>query len=373
MSKAHTVGALVIGAGPAGLGAAMGLAHSGMEVTVLERQGMLGSERRGETIRADREMEEIIGPGFFDSIARVRIRRRRYYSHTGSVFVDRTITNPNIVFAWPDLIGRMAECPGMLGVDIRTGVRAIRLADDADAVKGAVALTDLGEETFHAGTVFLCTGSMDTLGKRYFQRPPGMDMAIRKMLVKGYSGIPDRLEYHFHLTPQGMTVGAIFPRSGAEAELLLLSTSPGAAMPGFEEFGRLHPVFQRHTTGVEPFYEMASTVPMGGMIFPFSPKPGLVMAGDILGHVQARGGSGICASFLIGHACGSAAGAVMRKGGWTAESHAAFEREMRRHPRVQGLRMHNLFYSRVRSAIFRTIRSGTDMDRKWPFLRIMLR
>jgi flavin-dependent dehydrogenase len=351
----------------------MGLAHSGVPVTVLERQGMLGSERRGETIRADREMEEILGPGFFDSIARVRICRRRYYSHTGSFFVDRTITNPNIVFAWPDLIGRMADRAGILGADIRTGVRAVRLVEDANTVKGAVALTDLGEETFHAGTVFLCTGSMDTLGMGYCRRPPGMDMAIRKRLVKRYSGIPDRLEYHFHLTPQGMTVGAIFPRSCAEAELLLLNTSSGAAMPDFEEFGSLHPVFQQHTAGVEPFYEMESTVPMGGMIFPFSPRPGLVMAGDILGHVQARGGSGICASFLIGHACGSAAGAVMRKGCWNAESHAAFEKAMRRHPRVRGLRMHNLFYSRVRSAIFRTIRSGTDMDRKWPFLRVMLR
>lgn len=373
MSTAHAVRALVIGAGPAGLGAAIGLAQGGMEVTVLEQQDMLGSERRGETIRADREMEEILGTGFFDSIARVRIRKRRYYSHTGSVFVDRTITNPNIVFAWPDLIGRMADRARMLGVDIRTGVRAVRLVEGYGRVKGAVTRTDHAEEVFLAGTVFLCTGSMDTLGTGYYRRPPGMDMAIRKKLVKGYSGIPDRLEYHFHLAPQGMTVGAIFPRSGAEAELLLLNTSPSAAMPDFEEFGRLHPVFQWHTAGVEPFYEMESTVPMGGMIFPFSRKPGLVMAGDVLGHVQARGGSGICASFLIGHACGTAAGAVMRSGGWTAESHAAFEKGMRRHPRVRGLRAHNLFYSRVRSAIFRSIRSGTDMDRKWHFLRIMLR
>lgn len=373
MSTAHTVRALVIGAGPAGLGAAMGLARSGMEVTVLERQNMLGSERRGETIRADREMEEILGPGFFDSIARVRIRRRRYYSHTGSVFVDRTIANPNIVFAWPDLIGRMADHARMLGVDIRTGVRAVRLVEDNGRVNGAVARTDRGEEIFHGGTVFLCTGSMDMIGRGYYRRHPGMDMAIRKRLVRGYSGVPDRLEYHFHLTPQGMTVGAIFPRSCAEAELLLLNTSPCAAMPGFEEFARLHPVFQWHTAGVEPFYEMESTVPMGGMIFPFSLRPGLVMAGDILGHVQARGGSGICASFLIGHACGTAAGAVMHSGGWTAESHAAFEKAMRRHPRVRGLRAHNLFYSRVRSAIFRTIRSGSEMDRKWFLLRLMLR
>lgn len=59
--------ALVIGAGPAGLGTALALARHGVDVAVLEMQDRIGAKRRGETIRFDREMDALLGGGFFEN------------------------------------------------------------------------------------------------------------------------------------------------------------------------------------------------------------------------------------------------------------------------------------------------------------------
>jgi flavin-dependent dehydrogenase len=366
--------AVVVGAGPAGLGAAIGLARHGIHVTLVEQHDLLGTPRRGETIRADPHMEEILGGGFFDKIALRRVNRRRYYSHSGLRHVDRTISNPNIIFSWPDLIGHLAEIARREGVVIRTGMRALRLMTGSGCTAGIHAGDGPVEESFPAGTVFLCGGCRGAESLGMAQDRTGMDMAVHKLLVSGYGGPDDRLEYHFHLDAHGLVVGSMFPRGNGEAELILLNTSGGSPdVLSFEEFCAHHPLFGRLMEGTQTSYEVTTCIPMGGMRFPFSPGPGLVLAGDALGHVQGRGGSGIRTSFLIGHTAGSLSARAMRAGGWTQENRHAFEKELRRHPHVRSLRLHNLVYAGLRSRIFRRIRSPEHMDSVWNLLSVALR
>ncbi|HWR67703.1 MAG TPA: hypothetical protein VN416_01650, partial [Desulfomonilia bacterium] len=358
----------------AGLGAALGLVRHGIHVTMVEQHDLLGTPRRGETIRADPHMEEILGRGFFDTIALRRVNSRRYYSHSGLCHVDRTISNPNIIFSWPDLIGHLAEIARREGVVIRTGMRALRLVTRAGSTVGIEAAHGSAQESFPADTVFLCGGFRGAESLGMAQDRSGMDMAVHKRLVSGYDGPDDRLEYHFHLAPAGLVVGAMFPRGHGEAELILMNTSGGSTgVISFDEFCGHHPSFARLMEGVQTSYDLETCIPMGGMRFPFSPVPGLVLAGDALGHVQGRGGSGIRTSFLIGHTAGSLSARAMRAGGWTKENRRAFEKELRRHPHVRSLRLHNLVYAGLRSRIFRRIRSPEHMDSVWNLLSVALR
>ena len=109
MGERFSADAVVVGAGPAGLGAALGLARKGMDVAVLDMQDRIGSRRRGETIRFDREMDAHLGKGFFERQTIRTIRKRSYFSHTGLRRVDRTIKNPNCIISWPDFIRSMAD------------------------------------------------------------------------------------------------------------------------------------------------------------------------------------------------------------------------------------------------------------------------
>lgn len=365
---------IVIGAGPAGLGVAIGLAHQGMAVIVLEQQKILGSIRRGETIRADRSMEEILGPGFFDHIAIRRVNKRRYWSHSGQCNVDRIIKNPNIIISWPVFIHEIASIAERSGVHIITDCQVERLIEQPGGIQDVVAKTNRGSEVFPASTVFSCGGCFDPVFRQLGSSRAGIDMAILKYLVKGYTGPDDRLEYHFHLCPAGLIVGAMFPRGQGEAEFILLNTSSKNDVKlSLNTFCNDHPAFARLLNGIEVSYELHSSIPMGGMLYPFSPRPGLVMVGDVLGHVQARGGSGIRVSFLIGYTAGTLAANVVRAGGWSEENRTKFEKALIANPQVRSLRLHNFVYSRLRKLFFSTLRTPEDMDRRWPLLEVALR
>jgi flavin-dependent dehydrogenase len=365
--------AIVIGAGPAGLGVSIGLARKGISVTVIEQQDHIGTIRRGETIRYDMHMAEILGPGFFESITIRKVKKRRYFTHTGNNHVDRTIKNPNIIFEWPRFMNEIALLAARSGVSFHTSSHVTMLIEQSGRVRGVVAETDVTKE-YLADTIFSCGGCSDPASQHIGQDRNGIDMPVAKRLVKGYSGPDDRLEYHLHLRPSGMMVGTMFPRGGDEAEFILLDTSAGnRTLPMFDEFCHYHPRFGQLLHGTQTFYELQTYIPMGGMLYPFSPRAGLIMAGDALGHVQARGGSGIKTSFLIGHAAGTLAADVMHSGDWTEEKRKKFEQKMKDNPHVKSIRLHNLVFSHLRSKVFQYISSPEDMDKKWPFLKIALR
>ena len=374
MDDTSCLDAVIIGAGPAGLGASIGLARKGIAVTVIDQQEKLGSVRKGETIRADVHMEEILGHGFFERIAIRKVHHRRYYSHTGKCHIDRSIKNPNIIFSWPDLIHELASLAENSGVRLLTGLHVTALIEHSGIASGVMTNKNGMTQEFLADTVISCGGCHDPASHHIRQDRSGIDMAATKRLVRGYTGQERQLEYHFHIKPTGIVVGTMFPRGGGEAEFILLDTSrENRVQPTFDEFSNFRPEFGKLLDGTQTFYELETCVPMGGMLYPFSPRQGLVMAGDALGHVQARGGSGIRASFLIGYAAGSLAADVMHSGGWTQGNRKKFEKTIKDHRHVRSLRLHNLIFSNLRNRIFKCINSPEDMDRKWPILKTALR
>jgi flavin-dependent dehydrogenase len=376
MSAAFSSQAVVIGAGPAGLGTALGLAREGIEVIVLEKQDRIGSQRRGETIRFNRDMDNILGGGFLRKQAVRKISRRTYFSHTGLCQVDRQISNPNIIISWPHFMQAMAEVVKAAGVRIWTSANVLDFTRQDLQVLGVKAmLNGFAEEEIAARAVFSCGGHDDPASRLLCLNRSGIDLPIQKVIVQGYEGPDDRLQYHFHVGEDTLAVGAIFPRGGKETEVMLMSlprNGKASRLP-FDDFCEAHPRFARNLEGTRTTYALSTTIPMGGMIFPFCPRPGLVMAGDALGHVQARGGSGIRTSFLIGYAVGKLGALAIKSGEWTRETSGIFEETIRKSPEVRSLQLHNFIYSRLRAKIFDRIGTPEEMDAKWGVLKMALR
>jgi flavin-dependent dehydrogenase len=376
MQSAFSSQAVVIGAGPAGLGTALGLAREGIKVIVLEKQGKVGTDRRGETIRFNRDMDCILGSGFFRKQTVRKICKRTYFSHTGLHQVDRTISNPNLIISWPDFMQAMAKVVTAAGVRIWTAANAMDFIREDCQVRGVqVMVNGFTGEDISAGAVFSCGGHDDPASRVLCLNRSGIDLPIQKRIVQGYEGPDDRLQYHFHLQGDTMAVGAIFPRGNKETEAMVmgLPRHGKASRLSFEDFCEAHLGFARNLEGTRITYSTNTLIPMGGMIYPFCPRPGLVMAGDALGHVQARGGSGIRTSFLIGHAVGRLGAIAIKSGEWTQETSEIFEKSITRSPEVRSLQIHNFIYSRLRAKIFGKLSTPEDMDRWWPLLKTALR
>ncbi len=375
MGGRYCAEALVIGAGPAGLGVALGLARSGIDVVVLEGQAGVGSRRRGETIRFDKDMESLLGQGFFEQQVVKRISKRTYFSHTGNCLVNRAISNPNIIINWEHFLNAMAHEAECAGARIWTGATVVDLLEEGGGICGVRAMIggSAGEE-LRAKAVFSCGGCDDPASRHLRWDRSKIDLPVVKQLVSGYTGPADRLEYHFHVSGGGLTIGTIFPRARGEAEIILLDAMPTAGSQlTFEEFAAQHPLFGERLAGTDPFYTLETRIPMGGMLSRVSPRAGLVMAGDALGHVQARGGSGIKTSFLIGFGAGELGARAIRSGPWTQEVSDRFERHMASLPHLRSLWRHNFIYSKLRRQIFGRLHTPGDMDRYWPCLKTVLR
>jgi flavin-dependent dehydrogenase len=368
--------ALVIGAGPAGLGTALALARHGVDVAVLEMQDRIGAKRRGETIRFDRKMDGLLGEGFFAKQTIRRINRRSYFSHTGLRRVDRTIDNPNLIISWPDFIQAMACVAEAAGARILPASTVVGFIREQGRIAGVRAMVGgFMEEELKTKAVFSCGGCEDPASRVLSIDRAGMDMPVSKRLVRGYTGPADRFEYHFHVHGGSLTIATIFPRAKDEAEIILMGYAwgrkPGAV--SFDEFTQAHEVFRERLEGTTPFYSLKTAIPMGRMISPCCPEDRLVMAGDVLGHVQSRGGSGIRTSFLLGYTAGRLGARALQSGAWTADTTEKLEQGIQGSPPMRDLRRHNLIYSTLRAGIFGRIRDLKHMDRLWPLLRIALR
>ena len=223
--------AIVIGAGPAGLGAALALSRAGIEVDIFESQTVPGERRRGETIRFNPEMEALLGAGFFESQTIHKINKRRYYSHSGKRYIDRTISEFNLIIEWQDFIRAIAQRVEASGARIHPGSEIDEVVVDGGRAAG---VRQSGSELC-ADAVFACGGTCDPAGRQIGIARGAMDRPAAKWLIKNYSGPEDRLEYHFHSMSGNLAVGCIFPRGSGEAEIIMLGMS-GGWMPEIDEF-----------------------------------------------------------------------------------------------------------------------------------------
>jgi flavin-dependent dehydrogenase len=355
--------AIVIGAGPAGLGAALALTRAGIEVDIYERQHEIGLQRRGETIRFSPEMEALLGRGFFESQTIHKINKRRYYSHSGKKLVDRTISEYNLIIDWKDFIRAIGSVVEKSGARIHTGTAVEGIVVE----KGMARMVRISGRDCPADLIYSCGGIDDLSCILTGIDRSKLDRPAAKWILKNYDGPEDRLEYHFHAEGGRLAVGCIFPRGKGEVEIIILSLSNNW-LPELEEFSGFHRIFSDRIKGSTVEYSLRTSIPMGGMITECMPARGLFMAGDALGHVQARGGSGIRTSFLISNACGVAGAHALRYGNWDRVS-----AEVKNNPHMKSLRVHNLIFSELRMLMFRPAATEQGMDILWPAISTALR
>lgn len=401
--------AIVIGAGPAGLGAALALARKGLTVTVLEKEAEIGINRRGETIRFHQGMENLLYPGFFAEQTIHKINQRTYYSHTGKKKADRQISTWNLIIEYPRFVQALARVAEEAGVKIVKSTAVEKFNRTGDRVSSVVAN---GKE-YPADIFFATAGHHDPSLEPAKREQSKMDIPIRKYLVKNYAGRDTHLEYFFHVDESYPAICAIFPRGNREAEVLYMFLTDSAAnkdVPGsrgkavsqaaasrlggasvrepakkanhvdfdhiartIDNFGTIHPAFGEKIRGSEIYYETKTMIPMGAIGSEVLPLSNLVLAGDAAGQVEARGGSGIRSSFMMGTISAEAAVDTLLRENFSGQSQSAFKKKVLDSEQMHELKDLNLKFGIPRRLFFATVTSPSAMDTFWFGLQFFMR
>jgi len=361
----------IIGAGPGGIGAGLGALSEGARVVVIEAQDDVGKTKKGETIHFNRDMENILGGGFFSRHEINRVERRRYYSSTDRYFFDKSASDPNLIFEWSDFMADMTAIAQKKGLSITTETRAIDLIRKDGAVRGMIAQNGGAPERIEAPVVIGADGTSGITGEVSGFDRTSINLPSIKYLMSGVSMPDNRLEFFFHVyRDEPICMGFLFPRTTdiAEAGLLVFTnymkdvgdTYDHRRMDElFHSFASYHPVFSERIRDARSVYSLSTAIPMGGFVPRFVPFPGLMLTGDAAGQVEQKGGSGIASSFLIGFHTGRLAARFARENAeWTDHTTRAMESSIRSHPSVRAIASYHRAAGRVRSILFRLNDAG---------------
>jgi flavin-dependent dehydrogenase len=385
MSKQDGTEILVIGAGPAGLGAGLGALEQGARVLVVERQKSVGDTIKGETIHFNPEMESILGKGFFDRNTIAVTNRRRYYSPTDSRWIDRVIHDPNLIFEWAGFTGDMTAIAKAKGLDIMFSAEVVDLIVEDGRVAGARVRQGAKIREIPAKVVVGADGTEGITSRELGIGREKIDCPVLKLRVENMHYPDIRLEYFTHIYEgDPPSAGYIFPSGKGRADVGLMIFKPntprGIPIPDastideyLQGFIRKHPVFRDRMAGTKETYRLFTIIPMGGFIDRFVAAPGIVMVGDSAGQVEAKGGSGIASSFLIGHHVGKILGSAA-KGNmmWARRDMNRMEAEIKTHPVYAKVASYYRYIRPIRSLMF-MIHSAETADRRFGLISKFLR
>jgi len=308
---------IIAGAGSAGLSTAIFCAREGMNVLILEKSSQTAPFPRGETIRPDPVLEELLGAGFMESISYNRTAGRRYYSPWSVRQFSLERDEASYIFHWHDLTEGLRREAEKCGVEIKFNSEVTGPVIENGICIG---VTTKNSGDFYGKSVIAGDGHNSIFGKISGVDYNRLNCPIAKRVYKKVNTDYDGME--FFIIPGGTldfapdfppSIAFIFPRGNGEAEAGLMILAGGMplkdrkAMPGNREIlSVLHrmslnyPVFSDRFKGSVVDFEGVSVIPMAGLHHEVCAIPGLILTGDAIGLVEASGGCGVVATMKNG-------------------------------------------------------------------------
>ena len=310
---------IIVGAGTAGLTAAIIAARKGHSVVVLEKGAIAGPKPRGESMAHYPLLDDILGEGYLQSIAEVKPSHRVYHS-PGDI---KTVGNidmkvPYYFFEWRTLIDHMVEIANNLGVKFLFNCEVKKPIEENSICKGVEYKKLKGKKQKVFGNVVLaCDGYNSTIGSFYNIDYSKINCPIVKFLGNNANiNINKVFSPQFYFIPNGVldyapnfppSVAYLFPIGGQkiEAGLMLRMTKafgmktvkiPNAEeiMDVWENLKSRYPGFNGFFEGIKTEYEGLTQMPNAGLVKNFIlGNGGAILIGDSAGFVDANGSSGL--------------------------------------------------------------------------------
>ncbi|MGQ4875237.1 MAG: FAD-dependent monooxygenase [Promethearchaeia archaeon] len=313
---------IIVGAGPAGLTAAIIAKRLGFNVIVLEKGNKPGPLPRGETIHHYPILDEILGKGFIESISTHETPERLFHSPKNKYQSLIKVPETSYIFDWRNFIERFIEVLNELDVKINCNCKVLSPIEENNHCIGVNYLNGDKKHKVYGSVILACDGFDSSIGKYYNINYSKINNPTIKCLIKN-ANIDEKkhsalelflvangeLDYAPNFPPCALFM---FPHGGKDVELGLMIFSVVAneledvEIPDEKEIWRVwneikksYPGFSEFFKGCSIEYEGYTAIPSANFVKKYIPKPCVILIGDSAGFVEASGSSGLYSSMAM--------------------------------------------------------------------------
>jgi len=315
---------IIVGAGVAGLAAAIAMARQGMKTILLEQNPQIGLKIRGEVInKIDPVFDMVFGSQLPEELIDNVYEDAHYYSPSCQNVAKRVFKTPKVNINYRSFIEELARIAIKNGVDVILNATVKQLIKKGQEIAG-VEFERFGVNyRLEAKLILGADGHGSALrGLAGLPSPKNLQVMLKGM-AESVKCNAKRLDFYLLADPPAVLW--IFPKSSDRAEVGCTLWSPHAPRQDKEALLETwnknlknHPLFSKAMTRARFLYFDFDGLPLGGPQKKHY-RSNLFLIGDAAGHVTAVGGSGIISSMTVGTIVGNRFGTILKEAGKISE------------------------------------------------------
>jgi flavin-dependent dehydrogenase len=390
----------IVGAGTAGLTAAILAARKGFKVVVLEKENIAGPVPRGESMAHFPLVDEILGEGFLQEIATVRPSFRRYHSPEDKKTTLVDVHVPYFFFEWREFIDRFVQSATGAGAQIWCNSEVVEpLINENEVCNGVKYKDNIGKEKeLNAKVVLACDGYNSTLGSALGIDYSAINCPIMKFRGKNANINIDAFPNpQFWLIPTGDLEYApqfppiaayVFPIGGTNIEagiMLRMGQVPKmkkAKLPTDEKIKEVwerlkteYPGFSDAFKGIKTEMQYLTEMPNASLAEKFVlGNGGVILIGDAAGFVDANGSSGLYYGMKMAAEWVNILDPFLKKNNvWNTVTSNNLEKQFRATKIYKHIKKSYRLIGISEALLFRLLGTGKSINRFWWLFSIMIK
>lgn len=368
---------LVVGAGAAGLCAAIAAARKDLKVILIEKNSEIGYKIKGEQIKKDAPiLNTIFGDKPPIHAYYKDMNSSRIYSPSTKKHINIKNPTPNVAIEYRAFIIEIFKQLSKTSCEVHVDTELVDVIKEGERVIGATCKQGSEELQINAKFIIAADGNHSVISKKlglFQQKEVYHALKVNCENIKVPD--PDRIELYLLLDPPGALW--MFPRGPTSGELGLTVWTHDLPkdfdiMKMWNIVSKEHPLVKEILKDAKTFYLSRDYLNFGGPVKNIFGN-GVTFVGDSGGHVGGIGAAGIISCMTTGHDIGDfVAESLKLEDSVTEGMIKEFERKYKKTPMAKFLKGEKGYGKSFRTILFETFGTAEKIDENWARLEDMV-
>ncbi len=407
--KANFYDFVVVGAGPAGLTAAITAARKGFTAIVLEKGKTAGPRPRGEGFRENPFLRGLLGDHFFDKDCFKMAGGLVFHSPGALKRAVKPGKHTLCFFQWHTFIRRLLDQAEEAGVEVRYNANVLNPVLTDGVCTGIEYKAGNGRIVQISGNaVMACDGYQSKLGSYFDVRYDKLNCPMIKCLANNanidiaqtpdlqfyfigngdladYPDFPPCVVYGFPIGGRKMELGLMLRMGQAHSMKTVSVPDNKTVMKVWNHLKNNYPEFSDYFSGADIEHEELTGMSNAAMVPDVVPARGMVLIGDSAGFIDPFGSSGLYSGMAMADFWVSAIADKMAElagkngleepvqGLWSDDNVTAFKIGFEETSVYRQIKGSYFLIGNFEWYIFKHLRTAARINRWWPVVKMLLK